>query len=172
MKTKNFFSAIFAYPYLMLTLMLTFTSCASEELKTYFTSKNQDGVSYSLDNDKFEATAYGYYVKDGIIIKEIVLPAEVEAGSDKFNVVAVADRAFADGPWVSVTIGKNVRTLGYGAFVDCNDIKTVKLEGTQLPLLPENAFEQTVYDNAKLIVSDGVDVTGTGWEKFVNVSDK
>ena len=168
MKTKNSFSSIFACLNLILALMLP--SCSGESIT--YTGKQQDGVSYSFDNDKSEATATGYYVQDGKILTDIVLPEYIEAGNEQFKVISIADRAFVGGPFVSVTVGGNVRTIGNEAFADCDDIKTVNLEGKKLPLLPENAFDKTVYDNARLIIGTGIDVKGTGWEKFANVSDK
>lgn len=168
MKTKNSFHLISAFLGMMLAFVLS--SCAGESIT--YTGKQQDGVSYSFDNDKSEAIATGYYVEDGKVVTDIVLPEYVEAGKEQFKVVGIADRAFVGGPFVSLTLGGNVRSIGNQAFADCNDIRTVRLHGERLPLLPENAFEQTVYDNARLIVSSGVDVKGTGWEKFANVSDK
>lgn len=168
MKTKNSFHLISAFMGIMLAFVLS--SCAGESIT--YTGTQQDGVSYSFDNDKSEAIATGYYVKDGKVVTDIVLPEYVEAGKEQFKVVGIADRAFVGGPFVSLTVCGNVRSIGNQAFADCNDIRTVRLQGERLPLLPENAFEQTVYDNARLIVNSGVDVKGTGWEKFANVSDK
>ncbi len=160
------FSAILSFLTIMLASMLT--SCSGESITVI--GKNLDGVSYSFNNDKFEATATGYYVKDGEVFKEIILPADVEAGGEVFKVVVVADRAFVDGPWVSVEFGVNMRTIGSEAFKNCKDIKIVRIQGNTLPTLPENAFDPEVYENATLLIHSGVNVDATPWKKFISIS--
>ncbi len=166
MNKKISFSALLALITIMLASMLT--SCAGESIT--YPGISRDGVTYSFDNDKFEATAIGYYVNDGVVIKEIVLPAEVEAGRDLFKVVAVADRAFVDGPVVSVEFGGNMRTIGNEAFKNCKDIKTIRIQGNTLPTLPENAFEPEVYENATLFIPSSVNIENTPWKKFTSIS--
>lgn len=164
----------FSFPTLLTCIAILFfttmiSSCAGEEIVVV--GIDQDGISYSVEHTTHEATAKGYYAKDGgHVVNNLRIPAEIEVSRVTYKVVAVADRAFGEGQWESVVFGNNIKTIGKEAFVNCSDIKTIRIEGSILPTLSETAFENSVYENATLIINNGMEVDGTPWQRFVNIS--
>lgn len=48
------------------------------------------------------------------------------------------------GKAVSLTVGKNVKTIGKQAFKSCKKLKTVKITGKALKMVKSGAFKNTV----------------------------
>jgi len=60
----------------------------------------------------------------------------------QYKVVSISDKAFKNNKKVtSVTIGKNVKTIGKDAFRNCTKLKKVTIKGTGLKKIGKNAFK-------------------------------
>lgn len=163
MKTSSIFTTVISIAVALISFIMQ--GCAGEEIRV--AAINQDGVHYEIENN--EAIATGYIIENGDLKNYLNFPEKIVSYNLSFNVVAVADRAFIGGQWQSVTFGVNIRSIGEEAFAGCKNIIAVRPEGDFLPSLPENAFDQEVYENAYLLINQGVDVKGTVWDKFINV---
>lgn len=143
-------------------------SCAGESL--VYLQINENNVLYALDNDKCEATATGYFVKDGNLINRLDIPDEVTPVNEAYRVVGIADRAFVNVPCQMVSIGVNVKVVGSGAFSGCSDIAAVVINGTSAPLIHEDSFDKSAYENAILMVPNDCSIEGTPWQSFSHIS--
>ncbi|MDE5758595.1 MAG: leucine-rich repeat domain-containing protein [Allobaculum sp.] len=159
--------ANFSLSMVLVSVLAILSSCSGVWIT--FLWSEQDGVSYELASDADEATAVGYYVRNGKLGKNIVLPPELEANDKTYKVVAVKDSAFIDGPWEKVVFGSNIRSIGRAAFGNCESIRSVRIDGSVLPELSESAFEDNVYEEATLYINPGVDVSGSAWARFSTV---
>ena len=69
-----------------------------------------------------------------------------------------------------LSVGKYVNQISASDFNGCTSIKDVWAYPSVPPALPDNGFEQSVYDNATLHVSDATEATykvAEGWKNFV-----
>ena len=69
-----------------------------------------------------------------------------------------------------LSVGKYVNHISASDFNGCTSIKDVWAYPSVPPALPDNGFEQSVYDNATLHVSDATEATykvAEGWKNFV-----
>lgn len=144
------------------------SSCAGETFHEIIIEPTY--VMFRFDNATHDATAYGYKFSNGEVVKDLKLPAEIKVVDATYKVSTISERAFASGPWTSVTLGANINTIGKQAFSDCNDIKIVKVECTTLPTITEDVFPQTVYESATLLISSSLDLSGTPWANFSNIT--
>lgn len=164
--TSIFFNSLVANIFVIMLVVVS--SCAGEDFFPGGTTV--EGVSYRFDNSTKEATATGYVVVNGKLLTNISLPDQLTSANLAYKVTAIGDLAFAGASACeSVEIGANVRTIGEMAFSGCTAIKVIKIEGSIAPLLPEDAFEQKVYDSATLILPRGCDITSSNWLKFTNI---
>lgn len=143
-------------------------SCASEEL--FFSSDTVDNVIYNLDRQAKEATAIGYKVVSGTINPDVTIPGTITSINITYHITAIAPQALAHGSWESVTIGENVRVIGESAFADCSLITTIRLRGLIAPAVSEDSFDPEVYDNATLVIEKSLDIEGTPWTQFKNIT--
>lgn len=75
-------------------------------------------------------------------IKKIQVGDTVKIGGKKFKVTAIADNAFKNcKKAVSVTIGKNVKTIGKQAFMGCEKINKVTVKASGLTKVGKNALK-------------------------------
>lgn len=162
---SNISNIIASVTVILIGLMLG--SCSGEEIIVL--SSTVDNIIYNFDNQKNEATATGYTVDNGIIKTNITIPATVTCANTVYDVTGVAKQAFAHGGWESVSIGENVRSIGEGAFSDCDRINTVRLCGLTAPSVSANSFDQAVYENATLIIEKSLDIEDTHWALFKNI---
>ena len=58
----------------------------------------------------------------------IVIPSYVEFAEKTFTVVKIADGAFERSSITSVVVGGTVRTIGSGAFANCDNLKRAVIE--------------------------------------------
>lgn len=83
--------------------------------------------------------------------KNAVIAATVKIGGVNYKVVQIDDKAFKGySKLQSVTIGKNVKTIGKQSFYSCKKLKKITLKGTDVKTIKKNAFKNT---NAKMTVS-------------------
>lgn len=72
---------------------------------------------------------------------KITVPETVVVDSIIYKVVSVADKAFkGNKKLTSVSIGKNVTSIGKEAFMNCMNLKSVNIKSTQLNKIGANAF--------------------------------
>lgn len=71
----------------------------------------------------------------------VTIPATITYQGVSCNVVSIAEGAFKnDKKLQSITIGKNVETIGSNAFMGCMKLKTVTIKSTALSGIGNNAF--------------------------------
>lgn len=98
-------------------------------------SKNKTVTCVSLNNKK---------------AKKVTIPATVKAGGYKFKVTAVATNAFKNSKKLkSVTVGKNVATIGKNAFKGCSKLTKLTVKSAKITKLGKNVLKGT---NKKLVV--------------------
>ena len=84
---------------------------------------------------------------------KVVIPATVKINGYSFKVTAVSANAFKnDRKLKSVTIGKNVKTIGRRAFFKCSDLKNITWKGTKAPKIGKQAFKG-IQKKCKITVS-------------------
>jgi hypothetical protein len=102
------------------------------------------GFDYELNTEENGYIVTGLRDKE---LTELIIP-DLYKG---LPVVAIADEAFFDEPnnegeeFTSVTIGKNVLTIGYCAFFKCSYLETITFAiDSKLELIGESAFEDCI----------------------------
>ncbi len=82
----------------------------------------------------------------------IVIPAAVKKDGVTFQVTGIKKNAFRKNRKLkTVTIGKNIKKIGAGAFGQCSNIKQIHFKGTKAPAVGKNAFSK-VKANCKITV--------------------
>lgn len=75
-------------------------------------------------------------------VSNVKIPDTVKINGYKFQVTAIAKDAFAKNKKIkSVTIGKNVTSIGGNAFLNCSSLKSVQIKGTRIKTIGKNAFQ-------------------------------
>ena len=70
------------------------------------------------------------------------IPATVSINGYKFKVTGISQNAFAKNKKVkSVTIDKNVTSIGSNAFLNCSSLKSMQIKGTSIKKVGKNAFK-------------------------------
>ncbi len=83
-------------------------------------------------------------------LKAVNIPDSVVYQGTTFKVTAIADKAlFGNKKVTSVTVGKNVKTIGASAFAKCGKLKNVKIDATNLEKIGKKAFNK---NSKKLVV--------------------
>lgn len=72
---------------------------------------------------------------------KVSIPSTVKIGGKSFKVTSVANKALKGKTVTSVTIGKNVKTIGTSAFEKCSKLKTVTVKSTVLKKVGKSAFK-------------------------------
>jgi len=72
----------------------------------------------------------------------VTIPSTVKIDGVQVKVTEIAAKAFRKNMAIkSVTIGKNIKTIGANAFEGAGNLKTVKMAGTSLTTIKKNAFK-------------------------------
>ncbi len=101
--------------------------------------------SYKLNPSKKTAIYTGMGFTKCTSVK---IPDTIKAQGLTFKVVGVASKALSGNLLItSVTLGKNIKTIGAGAFAGCTNLKKVTFKGTALTKIGANAFTG-IKDNA------------------------
>ena len=104
----------------------TFTSSDGVKYKVMTAGKE---VAYTAPADKKNITS-------------AAIPDTVSVGGVSYKVTSVANKAFEKAPKLkSVTIGKNVTSIGTNAFANCTKLTTVKFKGTKCKTIGTGAFK-------------------------------
>lgn len=108
-------------------------------------TKPSAGTTYTYQNVKYKVlnsssvTAQAAGTKN---IKKVKIPAAVEIDGYSFKVTAVAKKAFSGcGKVTSVSIGKNVASIGNQAFQGCTALKKATVSSTALTKIGNSAFQ-------------------------------
>ena len=99
-------------------------------------SVDVDGGHYTLNGNK--ATLTGVTKKD---VKSLKIPATVSANGKTYKVTKI-DGAACKGlsKLTTLTIGKNVTTIGQDAFKDCAALNSITVSGTKLKTVGKDSF--------------------------------
>ena len=187
MKTNNYFLHI------ILTTLLCFAGT-----KTYaydIAVPNSDGVTiyYNYINNRTElmVTSGGY---SGVVN----IPSQVTYQGETMSVTSIGQEAFSRcsgltsitipnsvtsigdcafyscSGLTSITIPNSVTSIGQEAFSRCNKLLTIISRMTNVCTIPENCFEQYVYNNATLYVPQGTTYKYKAinyWTKFLTIEE-
>lgn len=99
---------------------------------------NKNGLSYRVTDEKEKTVEVsGCYGK----ASDITIPASVSKKGCTYSVTGIAERAFkGNGILVSLTVGRNVKYIGKGAFYGCKKLKDITIKGKKLTEIGRNAF--------------------------------
>lgn len=96
----------------------------------------------------YKVTDYSGNVKNVTVtgadkqLADITVPDTVAYRNETFTVTAIADSAFANqASLTSVTIGKNVTTIGAKAFMNAKKLKKITFQGTAVKTIGKDAFK-------------------------------
>ncbi len=74
--------------------------------------------------------------------KKIVIPAVVSLSGNRYKVTGIGANAVKGNKKItSVTVGKNVTTIGKNAFANCKNLKSVVIKSAKLKKVTKNAFK-------------------------------
>ena len=74
--------------------------------------------------------------------KSVVVPASVTVAGKQYPVTEIPAKAFAGNKKLkSVTVGKNIKTIGAKAFYKCSSLKKITIKSTALKKVGKNAFK-------------------------------
>ena len=97
------------------------------------------GLKYKLDRKNKTAAVIGPVDKD---VRKVTIPATLKLEFCTYKVTSVAKKAFRGLENLeSVTIGKNVETIGEKAFENCESLKRITLRGRKLVSVGSKAFK-------------------------------
>ena len=109
-----------------------------------FSIEAQKGSSFYVGAYKYKVTNASEVAFAGLkksSTKKVTIPAEVKIGGKKFKVTSIANKALKGKSVTSVTIGKNVKTIGTSAFEKCSKLKKITVKGTALKKVGKKAFK-------------------------------
>lgn len=112
---------------------------------TVFKGKTYQAGKYKYKMTNANISGKGTVALTGVnskSIKQIKVMDTVSLGGKKFKVTAVGDNAFKNcKKAVSASIGKNVRTIGRQAFMNCGQLKKITIKSTALKQVGKNALK-------------------------------
>lgn len=154
-------------PIVLFTLLaLVLSACAGESIR--YITVNVENVSYSLNEDGDYATAIGYNYKEIDNKSSLLIQEFVSANGKRYKVTGIGEKAFINSRFSFIELGSCIDIIENEAFKYSISIDTICFSGNTLPVLYENAFEESVYDSAVLIIPENVEVLSP-WDKFKNV---
>mgnify|MGYP002508862346 FL=1 len=72
----------------------------------------------------------------------ITIPETIIIDSAVYKVTAISKNAFKNNKKIKkVTVGKNIKTIGSGAFSGCKNLKTIIIKSKQIKTVGKNAFK-------------------------------
>jgi uncharacterized repeat protein (TIGR02543 family) len=109
------------------------------------------GGKYTVGKFQYKVTKPDSKIGEVTLIKptsskaaKAAVPQTVKINGRTFKVTAIGAKAFKNNKRLrSVTIGKNVKSIGAQAFSGCTKLKTVNIKGTNLKRIGANAFKNT-----------------------------
>ncbi|WP_408070676.1 leucine-rich repeat protein [Butyrivibrio sp. JL13D10] len=101
----------------------------------------------------------------------ITIPETVTIGNTTYEVTSIAKNAFKGNKKIKkVTIGKNIETIGSGAFSNCPNLKSVDMSKCRVNTLSKNLFKGSK-KLSKLSIN-GENVTSVGKNAVKNIATK
>jgi len=124
-----------------LSTSITVTIRAASDEKDNVTTKSDDGkATYHLTAAGVRNGTVTYVAPVKKETSKVTIPDTVVIGGVKYKVTEIQANAFKDNKYVkTVTIGKNVKTIGASAFSGCSKLKTLKL-GSSVTTISDKAF--------------------------------
>ena len=109
-----------------------------------FTIQAKKGSTFTVGAYQYKITSSTEVAFSGLkksTTKKVTIPAEVKIGGKKFKVTSIANKALKGKNVTSVTIGKNVKTIGTSAFEKCSKLTKITVKGTALTKVGKKAFK-------------------------------
>lgn len=130
----------------------------------------KDGLAYILEKGS-QATCLGP-VASPFSQENYEVPASIDVYGATYTVTAIGDRAFADCNLTGLlTLPASISSIGAGAFSGVTNITEVRCMAVTPPACGADAFEQTVLENALLVVGNEHDYRlDSEWGKFTNIN--
>ena len=102
---------------------------------------SDDGkATYKVTKSDLEKGTVTYVAPTNKKATTVIIPATVEIDGVKYSVTAIEKNAFKNNKYIkSVSIGKNVKTIGASAFYKCTKLKTVTF-GSNVTSIGDKAF--------------------------------
>lgn len=105
------------------------------------------GTSFTVNNLNYKVVsatkAAVTGIRKGTKAKSLTIPSSVKYLNTSLKVSAINASAFKNNKRVqSITIGKNIVTIGKNAFQNCTSLKKVTIKSTQLAAIGEKAFRK------------------------------
>ena len=127
--------------------------------KTIAKIKCKKGKTYTVGNYKYKIVSAKTNGKGTVSfvglaknVKKVTIGDTVKILGVKFKIVQIGDKALKNKTSVtSVTIGKNVTSIGKEAFYGTKKLKTITIKSTRITKVGSNAFKK-VYSKAKIKV--------------------
>ena len=132
------------------------SGCTSISTKAFLGTSSIDRITVSEDNKNFTAVDDVLYNKD---MTTLVLYPKNCSGEFAVpdTVTTIADYAFDNSPNITkVTIGKNVKTIGFYAFNGNKKLETVEFTGNNLTSIEDNAFRNCIALSELNITGNGL----------------
>lgn len=118
-----------------------------------------DGLCYELDDAAGTAMLTYRNDKYASYSGDVVVPETITIGDKTYTVTSIGEKAFQEcGYLESVTIGKNVATIGWGAFDQAKAKKISFAEGSQLTSVDMYSFYAGEF--AEIILPEGLTTIG------------
>ena len=112
---------------------------ATVKIEEKVDQKTSDGAIYKLNHENHTAVLIG--IEN---VSSLIIPDTVKANGTKYKVTAIADNACKGTQKLeSVVIGKNVKSIGQGAFHECGKLEKITIKTKLLTgkTVGKNAFE-------------------------------
>lgn len=132
------------------------SGCTSISTTAFVGTSSIDRITVSEDNKNFTAIDGVIYNKDKTTL---VLYQKNRAGEFAVpdTVTTIADYAFDNSPNITkVTIGKNVKTIGFYAFSGNKKLETVEFTGNNLTSIEDEAFSDCIALSELNITGNGL----------------
>ena len=132
------------------------SGCTSISTTAFFGASSIDRITVSEDNKNFTAVDGVLYNKD---MTTLVLYPKNCSGEFAVpdTVTTIADYAFYESPNITkITIGKNVKTIGFYAFSGNKKLETVEFTGNNLTSIEDEAFSDCIALSELNITGNGL----------------
>ena len=119
------------------TITVTDDSAKQPEIK--------DGETYEVENCSYTVTSLSKQtvVFSGSNDSKVIIPDTVTLGTKTYTVTSIEEKAFKNNKKISsVTIGKNIESIGNSAFEGCTKLKNVNIKSTCLTEIGSKVFSK------------------------------
>ena len=119
------------------TITVTDDSAKQPEIK--------DGETYEVENCSYTVTSLSKQIVmfSGSNDSKVIIPDTVTLGTKTYTVTSIEEKAFKNNKKISsVTIGKNIESIGNSAFEGCTKLKNVNIKSTCLTEIGSKVFSK------------------------------